>query len=61
MSRNTYCQAAFPLCGVLISEFGIYAASPFKAIRASKRAKARAPSARTTALKLLCSGERDGA
>jgi hypothetical protein len=28
---------------VLISERGIYAASPFKAIRALKRAKARAP------------------
>jgi hypothetical protein len=30
---------------VLISERGIYAASPFKAIGALKRAKARAPSA----------------
>jgi hypothetical protein len=30
---------------VLISERGIYAASPFKASRALKRAKARAPSA----------------
>jgi hypothetical protein len=36
-------QAPAAASSVLISERGIYAASPFKAIRALKRAKARAP------------------
>jgi hypothetical protein len=36
-------QALSAAGSVLISERGIYAASPFKAIRALKRAKARAP------------------